>query len=105
MIVCGGDEGLDRDQSVGARAVLDHDRLAPARRQPVSEQPRADVDAGAGSERHDEFHRPLRPGCWLRARACDNKGRGQRGQREREYAPSRNLHHYSSTRGLVLRGR
>jgi len=61
VIVVGGDEGLDRDQPVRTGTVLDHDRLAPARRQPVCQQPRPDVRARAGAERHDEFHRSLRP--------------------------------------------
>ena len=70
MIVVGGEERLDRDQPVGAGTILDHHRFSPARRQPIRKQPRADIDAGAGTERHEEFDRPLRPGLRLGACAC-----------------------------------
>ena len=67
VIVVGGQERLDRDDAVAAGLVLDHHRLAPFLRELLGEQPRADVGAGAGAERHDEFHRPGRPVLRLRA--------------------------------------
>jgi hypothetical protein len=68
VIVVRRQHGLDGDDAVAARTVLDHDRLAPAFLQPLLDQPRADVGAGAGAERDDEADRPLRPGLRLRVR-------------------------------------
>ena len=65
MIVVGGEECLDCHQPVGPGAVLDHHWFSPAHRQPIREQPRADIHAGAGTERHQEFDRPLRPSLRL----------------------------------------
>ena len=55
MIVGGVDKGLDRHDAVAARAILDHHRLAPARRQAIGEQPGGDVAGAGGAEWHDEF--------------------------------------------------
>jgi hypothetical protein len=41
--------------------VLNHHRLTPALGQAVCQEPRADIGTGAGTERQDEMHRPLRP--------------------------------------------
>src|SRR5262249_3906976 len=64
VIVVGGQPGLDRDDAVTAGPVVDHDRLAPARRQLLLDQAGADIGTGAGPERYDELDRALRPrGC------------------------------------------
>ena len=62
VVVIGLQEGIDRQQPVGAGLVLDHDRLAPFGLQLVGHQAGGDVGGAAGSEGQDEFHRPLRPG-------------------------------------------
>src|SRR5262249_14692117 len=54
------------------------DRLAPAPAQSIRDQPRADIDTAARSERHDELDRPLRPGLcgrWL----CRQDKHGEKG--------------------------
>jgi hypothetical protein len=68
VIVVGGQHGLDRDHAIAARAVLDHHRLAPAGLQAILNKPRADIGAGARTERHDESNRLLRPSLCLRQR-------------------------------------
>ena len=68
MIVVGGEECLDRHQPVGPWSIFNHHRFSPACRQPIRKQPRADIHAGAGTERHEEFDRPLRPGLRLGVR-------------------------------------
>jgi hypothetical protein len=62
VIVIGRGEGLDRDQPVGARPVLDHHRFAPLRAQPFAEQPGGNIGPAAGAERQDELDAALRPG-------------------------------------------
>jgi hypothetical protein len=50
----------DRNETVTARPVLDHHRLAPARRELFCEQPGRDVDPSGGTKRQDELDRALR---------------------------------------------
>src|SRR5580704_16754468 len=80
MIVVRADECRDRHDAVAAGAVLDHDGLAPARRQPIREQPRPDIGTAAGTERHDETHGALRPRLGGRLRRRD----GREGQDDRK---------------------
>ena len=49
------------DDAVATGPVLDHHRLAPARREPLGNQPCRNVGTAAGPERHDEAHVALRP--------------------------------------------
>jgi hypothetical protein len=73
MIVARAQHRVDGHDPVAAGTVLDHDRLPPALGEAVGQQPRAEIGAGAGTERHHEMHRPLRPGLRLRLRL---RGRG-----------------------------
>jgi hypothetical protein len=66
VIVARGSECASGEDAVGARLVLDHDRLAPALRQPVAEQSRGGIGRAAGPERHHELHGALRPVLRLR---------------------------------------
>src|SRR5262249_9626949 len=78
VVIVGGDERADGDETVSARAILDDDRLAPAPAQSICDQARADIDTATGSERHDELDRPLRPGLrgrWL----CREDKHGEKG--------------------------
>ncbi len=59
------DRTLDRDDAVATGAVLDHHRMAPLLRELLREQPPADIGAGAGPERHDEYHGAGRPALRL----------------------------------------
>ena len=61
MMVVGGNEGVDRDDAVTARLVLDHDRLALLATQVVGKQPGPDIDAAGRPQRDNEPDRPLRP--------------------------------------------
>ena len=61
MIVIGSNESLDSNEPIGTGAVFDNDRLAPARRQPIGQQPGTDIDPRPRTEGNDEFDRPLRP--------------------------------------------
>ena len=69
------DEGIDGDDAVGARLVLDDHGLAPALCQLIAEQPCGDVLGAARPQADDEFDRPLRPGLWLSLRLCDHRQR------------------------------
>jgi hypothetical protein len=71
MIVVGIHECADRDDGVAAWAVLDHHRLAPARAQPIRQQPRPDIHPRSGAERQQKLDRTLRPS--LRRRRHDRK--------------------------------
>src|SRR5262249_8714525 len=78
VVIVGGDERADGDETVSAGAILDDDRLAPAPAQSICDQARADIDTATGSERHDELDRPLRPslrGRWL----CPEDKHGEKG--------------------------
>ena len=48
MVVAGADEGIDGDNAVAARTVLDHHGLTPACGELFGDQARADVGARAG---------------------------------------------------------
>src|SRR5262249_51521939 len=61
LVVRTGECG-DGDEAVAARPVLDHHRLAPARRELLCEQPGGDVGAGGGTKREGELDRALRIG-------------------------------------------
>ena len=65
VIVVGRGEGVDGDQAVAARPVLDHHRLAPLGAEPLGEQARGDVGGAAGAERQDPADAALRPGLRL----------------------------------------
>ena len=83
MVVAGAGEDVDRDDAVAAGTILDHHRLAPARRKAFGEHPGGDIDAGAGTERQDEAHHTLR--IALRADRRDAvRDREQRGSREQD---------------------
>jgi hypothetical protein len=92
MIVVGAEVGLDGNDAVAARLVFDHDRLAPFGLQLFSEQPCADVGAGAGTERHDEFHNPRRPIL----RLCRWPGGNEQSERDRK-SPKIPVHDVSPT--------
>ena len=64
------EERRHRRNAVGALAVLDHDRLAPFRRQPFRHHARGQIHAAAGRQRHDEADGALRPTLGLRLRLC-----------------------------------
>jgi hypothetical protein len=67
VVVINAEKRLDGDQAVTAGTVLDHYRLAaPARREPLRYEPRSDIRARSGPERHDELDRVLGPFCRLR---------------------------------------
>jgi hypothetical protein len=83
VIVVGADERADGDETVAARTILDDHRLAPAPAQTVGDQPRADIDAAARSERHDELDRALRP-CLRGRRLCREQKRGEQAEGECE---------------------
>jgi hypothetical protein len=68
VVVVGAGECANGDETVAARTVFDHHRLAPARAQPIGEQPRRDIRCARWSERDDEPHRARRIG--LRRRSC-----------------------------------
>ena len=61
VIIVGGQHGLDRDDAVASGPVVDHDRLAPARRQLFLDQACSNVGAGARTEWNDESDRALWP--------------------------------------------
>jgi hypothetical protein len=61
MIVVCADYGRYGDNGVATRTVLDHNRLAPTFTQSIAEEARAEIDATARSEGHDELDRPLWP--------------------------------------------
>jgi hypothetical protein len=93
VIVIGADEGADRDEAVAARAVLDDHRLVPALGQSIGDEPRADVDAAARPQRHDELDRALRP-CLRGRRLCREEERSEQAEGEcetlhAEYSPCR----------------
>jgi hypothetical protein len=91
VVVVGAEERLDRHQAVAAGTVLDHDRLAPARRQPLRQQPRADIGARAGTKRHDELDCPLRP--FLRQRRHrHHRANGDKADSHQEQAEFRHAH-------------
>src|SRR5262249_20169509 len=78
VVIVGADERADGDETIPAGAILDNDRLAPAPAQSIRDQSRADIDAAARPERHDELDRPLRPslsGRWL----CRQDNHGEKG--------------------------
>src|ERR1700724_3341347 len=93
MIIVGAHEGADRDDAVTARTVLDHHRLSPARAQPLPDEARPDVDSRAGSERHYEFDRTLRPRLFRRWRRrqqsrCDEtQGKGKQSWHAAHHLP------------------
>ncbi len=54
----------------GARAIVDHERLAEPVRQPLTDQARIDVEPGAGPEADHDMHRPRRIGLRQARRAA-----------------------------------
>ena len=90
VVVIGGQHGLDCDDAVAARAVIDHDRLAPLLLQPFLDQPRADVGAGAGAERDDPAHRPVRPVSAPAPAQVRRAGPNFRARRRRRPIPATN---------------
>ena len=85
VVVLGADEGRDGDEP-SPPGLFSTTTDWPQRADSLSrDQPRADVDAGAGAERQDELHRPLRPaGCAL---AAAERGQRQRRQRDGRAEP------------------
>jgi len=75
VIVACADKSIQRDQAIAAGAVLDDDRLAPTRAQPIGEQSRGNVGRAGGAEWQNETNRACRVGglgretCHLR-QAC-----------------------------------
>ena len=70
------------DTAGRAGAVLDHERLAERRLQMRLQQPRHDIGAAAGGERHDDAHRPVGIGGFRSARpAAVRWRRGRRARR------------------------
>jgi hypothetical protein len=51
VVIVGANKCADGNDRVAAGTVLDDDRLAPARAEPIGEHARADIHAGAGAER------------------------------------------------------
>ena len=80
---------LRADDGVGARPVLDHDRLAPVLAHLLADHPRHDVRRTAGGKRHDDPHRAVRKvtgvgvGSFLCGRRAGGKGarQGERSER------------------------
>ena len=83
VIVARAHHGVDRDDGVAAGTIFHHHGDAPARAQPICQQPRADIDPGAGTERHDESDRSLRPAL-LRHRRRSLRGLRRRGRRRQD---------------------
>ena len=92
MIVVRAQEAGDGEHAIAARTIFDDDGLAPTHRQLVGEQPRADIDAAAGSERYDEPNRPAGPsicrGSWT---ANDRGDRARRAAISAERRPNWSL--------------
>src|SRR5215472_2492656 len=57
VIVVRAEKGIERNQAIAARAILDHDWLAPARAQSISKQSCRYVRRAGGTERQDEPNR------------------------------------------------
>src|SRR5262249_51387861 len=62
VIVACADKSVQRDQAVAAGAVLDDDRLAPTRAQPIGEQSRGNVGRAGGAGWKNETNRACRVG-------------------------------------------
>jgi len=62
VIVPGTDEGIECDEPIAAWTIFNHDRLAPARTQPVGEQPCGDVHSTGGAEGQNEANGARRIG-------------------------------------------
>src|SRR5262245_5985868 len=82
MVVVRAQKCRDRNDTIAARAVLDHDRLSPQRLQPLGKDPRPDVRACARSEWDDEFHRPLRPRPGAYCKRCGEHHRTDQAARQ-----------------------
>jgi hypothetical protein len=61
MIVSHLYERLGSEHGIGARSVLDDDRLLPAFAKRIRKRPRGDVRRNAWAERRDDPDRSLRP--------------------------------------------
>src|SRR5262249_29246741 len=100
MVVVGGREGGNRNETVAARTILHQHRLAPAAGQSVCEQSRRNVRSAGGSEWQDEPARPV--GIDLRGRAGEvlyiAKTRDGRKEKHPYHsnAPSQNAHSVAS---------
>jgi hypothetical protein len=90
-------ERRGRHDGAGARAVLDHHRLAaPAQRQEIGKDARHDVGRTAGRERNEEPYRP-------RWKIGGGLGRGNRGDAAREQENRRDGFHDRHSRFAVRR--
>src|SRR5262249_14239345 len=107
VVIVGGDEGGNRDQTVAARTIFHQHRLAPAGGQSVREQSRRNVRSAGGSEWHDEPDRPRR--IDLRRRAHEalyiaEKGDGRKEKQPyHSNAPSQNPHSVASDDDSAVR--
>jgi hypothetical protein len=63
IIIGGSDESTDGDETVAARAVLDHHRLTPTHAQSVGKKTRADIDPASRPKCHNDLDGALRPGA------------------------------------------
>jgi hypothetical protein len=97
VIVARAQKCRDRHDGVAARLVLDDHRLPPARAQPIAEEPRADVDAGARSEGDEELY------CALRPSRLRRRWRGEQEER-RQQAEGKDREMLQAAHGLLQIG-
>ena len=77
IVIGSGDESPDGDETVAARAVLDHHRLTPPRAQSVGKETCADIDPASRPKRYNHLDRALRPGArGLRGRQVHDRRKG-----------------------------
>ena len=65
------------EHRAGTRTVLDDHRLAEGLGEPLAEQATDEIRTAAGAERHDDAHRPARPGLGRRLRLGGGRHRQQ----------------------------
>ena len=82
IVVC-AEKSIERHETIAARAILDHDRLAPARAQSIGEQSRCYVRCAGGAERQNEADRAGGIGL-LRRRAAEYARHRRENDRNRE---------------------
>jgi hypothetical protein len=68
VVITRAQEAGNGNDPVAAGAILHHNRLPPSGAEPIAQQSRADIDAGAGTERNHELDRSLRPSLRRRGR-------------------------------------
>ena len=88
MVVIGGDERANGNEAVSAGTVLHDDRLPPVFAQALRQQPGANIDAAAGSERDEDLDGMLRPAL----RAGRHRHRDKQGEQAESETECETLH-------------